>query len=179
MAPISEGLESERSCRLHSDSRLRFNDRESRQDIPFRGNFADSCTDTPGAPLEWRYQDANGNKSAVARPRYFSTRFTRRLCDLTTGSVKKKTDADTDRDPKRLRRHLWADLFSLPDDTVVTSCPNSVVLAFHWSDCGPWPLRSIDKRLAAAVRSDTGVPYSTWPVERHSSGPRVSSGWSR
>ena len=41
----------------------------------------------------------------------------------------KKTDADTDRGPERLLRHLQADLFSLPDDTTVTSRPNSVMLA--------------------------------------------------
>ena len=38
-----------------------------------------------------------------------------------------ETDADTDRDPERLRPHLRGDLFSLPDDTTVTSCPNSVI----------------------------------------------------
>ena len=65
------------------------------------------------------------------------------------------TDADLDRDPERLRRHRRADLDRLPDDTFVTSCPNSVVLVSTGSTAalGLAPLRETDKRLpAAAVR---------------------------
>ena len=66
------------------------------------------------------------------------------------------TDADLARDPERLRRHRRADLDRLPDDTFVTSCPDSVVLVSTGATAAPGlaALRETDKRLAAAaVRS--------------------------